>query len=149
MQRISLVLFLSVAAALGALAACNKPSTPSPEQAVAVDKVVRDMIGGYTSASTGNQASAALEAASTPSFVESLKAKAKACSAGTAGINCDIDPITCTQAKATLTTVVVQAVSATDATATAVVTPEGGAPINVKVTLAGAPWKVSTVECPR
>jgi hypothetical protein len=144
MHRILVALF-----AVASFAACPKGGPPTPEQAAPVEKLVRDMYTSYLGASTGNQATAALDSACSAPFVDALKAKAKACSAGTAGVNCDIDPISCATQKASLTAVVVQTMSAHDGIATAVVTPDGGAPINVRVSVSGEPWKISGVECPR
>lgn len=149
MHRIAFALFALALPLVGGLAACNKGGPPTPEQGAPVEKLVRDLYTAYLGASTGNQATVALDGACTSSFVDTLKAKAKACSAGTAGVNCDIDPISCATQHATLTAVVVQTMSAKEATATAVVTPDGGAPINVRVSATGEPWKISAVECPR
>ncbi len=139
------------------LAACptTPAAPPSSEQAAPVDKAVRDLYTGYTTAATGDQARTALEDNGAAAFVEALKTKAKACSAaaeaGKPNPTCDVDPVVCTTAHPTLTTVVVQTISGTAATATAVVTPDGTAPINVRVSLTkdGGAWKVASVECPR
>ena len=124
---------------------------PTPEQSAPVEKTVRDLYAGYTGASTGDQRIAALTANATPAFIDGLKAKATACqqsaSSGKPDAACDADPVVCAPGNATLTTVVVQSASANDATATAVVTPEGGAPKNVRVTLSAG--KVQSIECPK
>src|SRR4051812_35418882 len=153
MRDCSQMLLRTATAALAvfALVACQKDGggggAPTPNQAQPVEKVVRDFYGAYTGAATGDQARAALEGNGAPAFVDGLKAKAQQCASSHAP-ECEADPVICSDKKVSLTTVVVQSVGK-EAVATAVVTPDGGAPVNVRVTLAGDPWKISAIDCPK
>jgi hypothetical protein len=141
---------LAFAVVVVAVAGCPKADgPPTAEQAAPVEKVVRDLYSGYTAASTGDQARAALDATCAPAFIASLKQKADACKQKP-DATCDEDPVTCAAGHTSFTTAVVQSVSGKTAVATAVITPDGGAPKNARVTLAGeiGAWKIASIECP-
>lgn len=158
-NRIASLLFVLACAACpaagGGGTAPPVTSAPSASEAAPVDKTVRDLFAGYTSAATGDQARTALEMGGSPAFIAALKAKAQLCqqqaSQNAAGPSCDADPVTCAPGHAALTAVVVSTMTKTSAVATAVITPDGTAPVNAQVTLAndGGAWKVQSIDCPK